>query len=35
MSKIVIQNVVFPFDLGCRVLKLKGGDCPFDEIADF
>jgi hypothetical protein len=35
MSKIVIQNVVFPFDLGCRVLKLKGGDCPFDELSDF
>lgn len=35
MSKIVIQNVVFPFDLGCRVLKLKGGECPFDELSDF
>jgi hypothetical protein len=35
MSKIVIQNVVFPFDLGCRLLKLKGGDCPFDELSDF
>ena len=35
MSKIVIQNVVFPFDLGCRVLKLKGDECPFDELSDF
>lgn len=35
MSKIVIQNVVFPFDLGCRVLKLKEAECPFDELSDF
>ena len=33
--EIVINNVVFPFNEGCRVLKLKGGECPFDELKDF
>ena len=35
MSKIVISNVPFPFDLGCKVLKLKENECPFDELSDF
>jgi len=33
--EIVINNVIFPFNEGCRVLKLKGGECPFDELKDF
>ena len=32
--KIVIENVVFPFDMGCKVLKLKGGNSPFDKLND-
>lgn len=33
--KIVIENVAFPYDLGCRLLKLKNGDdCPFEELSD-
>ncbi len=35
MSKIIISNVPFPFDLGCKVLKLKEAECPFDELSDF
>ena len=37
--KIVINNVEFPFDLGCKILKMKhkGEDCPAyaTQIADF
>lgn len=33
--QIVINNVPMEFDLGCRMLKTKGGVCPFDEIQDF
>lgn len=34
--KIVINNVEFPFDLGCRVLKLKYEDeCPMEQLEDF
>jgi hypothetical protein len=33
--EIVINNVPTEFNLGCRMLKTKGGDCPFDEIQDF
>jgi hypothetical protein len=33
--KIVINNVSIEFDLACRILKTKGGDCPFDEVQDF
>jgi|LauGreDrversion4_2_1035121.scaffolds.fasta_scaffold628372_1 hypothetical protein len=34
--KIVINNVEFPFDLGCRVLKLKYQDeCPMEQLEDF
>jgi hypothetical protein len=33
--KIVIENIQFPYDLGCRLLKLKNGDnCPFEELSD-
>lgn len=36
MSKIVISNVEFPFDLGCKVLKLKYKDeCPIPQLEDF
>lgn len=34
--KLIINNVEFPFDLGCRVLKLKHGDnCPMEQLQDF
>jgi hypothetical protein len=33
--QIVVNNVPTEFNLGCRMLKTKGGDCPFDEIQDF
>jgi hypothetical protein len=33
--EIVINNVPTEFNLGCRMLKTKGGDCPFDEMQDF
>ena len=32
--KIILNNVEFPYDLGCGVLKLKGGDCPFPQMQD-
>lgn len=32
--KIIIENVVFPFDMGCKVLKQKGGNSPFDKLND-
>ena len=36
MAKIVISNVEFPFDLGCRVLKLKyKEECPMAQLEDF
>lgn len=30
--KIIIENVVFPFEFGCKVLKLKHEDCPYAEL---
>ena len=33
--QIVINNVPTEFNLGCRMLKTKGGDCPFEELQDF
>jgi hypothetical protein len=33
--EIVINNVPIEFNLACRILKTKGGDCPFDELQDF
>jgi hypothetical protein len=32
--KIVIDNTTFPYDLGCRLLKLKHESCPFPQLAD-
>jgi hypothetical protein len=32
--KIVIQKTNFNYDLGCRVLKLKGGNSPFEQLND-
>jgi len=32
--QIVINNTKFPYDLGCRLLKLKNKECPFDQLAD-
>ena len=32
--QIVINNTKFPYDLGCRLLKLKNTDCPFPQLAD-
>jgi hypothetical protein len=33
--KIIINNVEFPFNEGCRLLKLKYDKCPMKEIEDF
>jgi hypothetical protein len=33
--KIVIENVKFDFDLGCKLLKLKHETSPFPELNDF
>jgi hypothetical protein len=32
--KIIIENNVIPYDLGCKLLKLKGGNSPFEELSD-
>jgi hypothetical protein len=33
--KLIIENLQFPYDLGCRLLKLKHNDeCPFEELQD-
>ena len=32
--QIVINNTKFPYDLGCRLLKLKHTECPFNQLAD-
>ena len=32
--KIVIENIPFKFDVGCRLLKLKHEDCPFEQLSD-
>jgi hypothetical protein len=32
--KIIIENVVFPYDIGCKLLKLKGEECPFEDLQD-
>lgn len=32
---IIINNQKFPFDLGCRLLKLKHKDCPMEQLEDF
>jgi len=33
--KIVIDNITFPYDEGCRLLKLKHTECPFPSLAEF
>ena len=33
--KIIVSNVEFPFDTGCRILKMKHRECPMQEIEDF
>lgn len=32
--KIVIENITFPFDLGCRILKLQHNTSPFEQLND-
>jgi len=32
--KIVINNLQFPYDIGCRILKVKHKECPFNELED-
>lgn len=32
--KIVIENVAFPYDMGCRLLKLKHEHSPFEQLND-
>lgn len=32
--KIVIENTKFSFDIGCKLLKLKHKDCPYEELSD-
>lgn len=32
---VVIDNVTFDFNTGCKVLKSKHRECPFPEIVDF
>lgn len=32
--KIIINNTRFPYDLGCRLLKLKHKDCPMPQLED-
>jgi len=33
--KIILENLQFPYDLGCRLLKLKHNEeCPFEELQD-
>jgi len=32
--KIIIDNVQFAYDTGCKLLKLSGGESPFEELSD-
>lgn len=33
--RIVVENVTFDYDFGCKLLKLKHNDiCPFEELSD-
>lgn len=34
MKQIVIDNLNFNYDIGCKVLKLKHEECPFEELSD-
>ena len=31
---LVIENLKFDFELGCKVLKCSGGDCPINGLED-
>ena len=31
---LIIENLKFDFDLGCKVLKCSGGDCPISGLED-
>ena len=33
--KIIIDQIRFSYDIGCRLLKLKHKECPFPEMQDF
>lgn len=33
--KLIINNVEFPFDLGCKILKLKHENCPMFQLEEF
>jgi hypothetical protein len=33
--KLIINNVEFPFDFGCKLLKLKHEQCPMPQLAEF
>jgi len=35
MKKIVINSVKFDYNIGCRLLKLKYENCPFEELKEF
>lgn len=32
--EIIIDNLAFPYDIGCRLIKLKYAECPFDELSE-
>jgi hypothetical protein len=32
--KIIVDNVKFDYNIGCRLLKLKHKDCPIDALSD-
>lgn len=32
--KIIINNIEFPYDAGCRLLKLKYNECPMKDLED-
>ena len=32
--QIIINNQKFPYDMGCRLLKLKHKDCPMEQLED-
>lgn len=31
---LIIENLKFDFELGCKVLKCSGGDCPMNGLED-
>ena len=32
---LIIENLKFDFNLGCKILKCSGGDCPINGLEDF